>query len=52
MPVTLLQLLELDADDAGEGGAHQPAVQRGLGQTTWQIYYLGAEVSNQKYLKH
>ena len=43
-PVTLPQVAELDADDAGEGGAHQPAVQRGLGQTTWQIYYLAAEV--------
>ena len=43
-PVALPQVAELDADDAGEGWAHQPAVQRGLGQTTWQIYYLAAEV--------
>ena len=34
MPVTLLQLLELDADDAGEGGAHEGSLKRGLAQTT------------------
>ena len=34
MPVTLLQLLELDADDAGEGGAHEGSLKRGLAQPT------------------
>ena len=31
--VALAQVPELDADDAGEGGAHQAAVQRRLRQT-------------------
>lgn len=30
-PVALPQVPELDADDAGEGGTHQPTVERGLG---------------------
>ena len=32
--IALLQLLELDSDDAGEGGADQGALERGLGQPT------------------
>ena len=45
-PVALLQLLELDADDAGEGGSHQGTLQGSLAQAaSEQVNVLDAAVN-------